>query len=141
MPGPPPKPTALKLLAGNPGKRKINREEPQPPAGAEMPKWMEGDPILVTEWKRHAPRLLKLGLLTEVDDDALATLCVLSIRLREQVGGMAATSTIIDTSKELRALWARFGMTPADRSRVKLPAKAEEKDPLAEFEMRSGGKR
>lgn len=138
MPGPPPKPTALRILQGNPGKRKLNKNEPKPESGAKMPAWMEADPFLVAEWKRHAPRLKALGLLTEVDDDALATLCVISVRLRGQVTSGAATSTIIETSKELRALWARFGMTPADRSRVKLPEKPADNDPLREFEVHGG---
>ncbi len=30
MPGPRPTPTYLKLLRGNPGKRKLNKREPQP---------------------------------------------------------------------------------------------------------------
>ena len=34
MPGPPPKPTKLKLLAGNPGKRPLNENEPEPEAVA-----------------------------------------------------------------------------------------------------------
>jgi len=31
MRGPPPKPTYLRILEGNPSKRPLNRNEPQPP--------------------------------------------------------------------------------------------------------------
>ncbi len=37
MPGRPPKPTALKLLQGNPGKRPLPKGEPRPPVGCEPP--------------------------------------------------------------------------------------------------------
>lgn len=120
MPGPPPKPTALKLLAGNPGHRKLNDKEPKPAIGAPPPAWIKAEPALLAEWNRHAGRLTRLGLLTEVDDDALATLCVLSLKFRELVADEAGPTPLSFLSKELRALWSRFGMTPADRARVKV---------------------
>jgi phage terminase small subunit len=132
MAGRPPKPTALKLLRGNPGKRPLNDREPKPTLGAEAPTYVRSDPILLAEWKRHAARLLRYGLLTEIDDEALAVLCVLSIQFRDQVAAGAAPSALAGTSRELRALWSRFGMTPADRARVKTE-KPEEKSKLARF--------
>ena len=37
-----PKPTALKLLEGNPGKRPLNEHEPIPPTGKiRCPSWLE----------------------------------------------------------------------------------------------------
>lgn len=120
MAGRPPKPTALKLLHGNPGKRQLNENEPKPPLGAQPPAWLKADLVLLQEWNRHAPRLAKLGLLTEIDDDALATLCVLEVKFREMLAAGAAGSALASLSKELRALWSRFGMTPADRARVKV---------------------
>jgi hypothetical protein len=35
--GPAPKPTAIKKAEGNPGKRKLNTEEPEPVPGASVP--------------------------------------------------------------------------------------------------------
>ena len=122
MSGPPPKPTALKLLAGNPGHRKLNDKEPKPAIGAAPPAWIKADPVLLAKWKFHAPRLTRLGLLTEIDDTALGMVCVLEVRLEDLlvIEGIATTDAILDLSKELRQLWSRFGMTPADRSRVKV---------------------
>jgi phage terminase small subunit len=130
VPGPPPKPTALKILQGNPGRRPLPVGEPTPPAGAQPPDYVKADPVLLVEWHRNATRLTRLGLLTEIDDEALAMMCVLNLRLRavvlassdpgNQAGAILGTSSIIDLSKELRMLWARFGMTPADRARVKV---------------------
>ena len=57
--GRPPKPTALKLLHGNPGKRPISDREPKPPKGeTTCPKHL--DATAKTEWKR-------IGLLLTTD--------------------------------------------------------------------------
>ena len=136
MAGRPPKPTALKLLQGNPGKRKLNADEPMPPLGADVPEYLKGDPVLVAEWNRQAPRLKRLGLLTEIDDGALAVLCVLEVKFRDQVAAGASASALSFTSKELRALWSRFGMTPADRARVKV----EKPKPESKLERFVGGR-
>lgn len=140
MPGRPPKPTALKLLQGNPGKRPLNDAEPKPQLGTSAPAYIRSDPALIAEWKRHAPRLLKLGLLTEIDDEALAALCVLSVKFREMVGAGAAASALANVSRELRALWSRFGMTPADRCRVKVMAPKAD-DPFDAFSGTNGKSR
>ena len=61
-----PKPTALKLLEGNPGKRPINEHEPIPPKGTvKCPTWLE--PEAKKEWKRLAPSLEAMGVLTQAD--------------------------------------------------------------------------
>lgn len=132
MAGRPPTPTALKLLRGNPGKRKLNADEPKPPVGAQPPAWLKANPVLLAEWSRHAGRLTKLGLLTEIDDDALATLCVLEVKFREIVADAPSVTALAFLSKELRALWSRFGMTPADRARVKVE-KAKPETKLSRF--------
>ena len=81
--GPLPKPTALKALEGNPGKRALNLadgvnprvEIPSPPAhlGKEARK----------EWKRIAPLLEELGLISGLDRAALALYCQAVGRLSE----------------------------------------------------------
>lgn len=58
-----PKPTALKLLEGNPGKHPINEHEPIPPKSTvKCPTWLE--PEAKKEWKRLAPSLEAMGALT-----------------------------------------------------------------------------
>ena len=48
-----PKPTALKVLEGNPGKRPLNDREPVPPKGTlKCPAWLL--PEAKKEWKRLA---------------------------------------------------------------------------------------
>jgi phage terminase small subunit len=119
MPGPPPKPTALRILQGNPGKRRLNHDEPKPVAKCVPPAWLPA--LVLVEWKRQAPALEKLGLLTELDGEAFATLCTLSVALQLEANDeQPSVSKLLYLSKELRGLWSRFGMTPADRSRVKV---------------------
>jgi P27 family predicted phage terminase small subunit len=72
--GRPPKPTALKVLEGNPGKRGLNQSEPKPPEGpVKAPNWLRGRGR--TAWKWIAPVLEPMGVLTTADTHALALLC------------------------------------------------------------------
>jgi P27 family predicted phage terminase small subunit len=72
--GRPPKPTALKVLQGNPGHRALNVAEPKPPAEpVSPPSWLRGRSR--TLWKRIAAFLEPMGVLTTADTDALALLC------------------------------------------------------------------
>ena len=65
-----PKPTAVKQLEGNPGKRQLNANEPKPAARApSCPKWLEDD--AKKEWRRLAKQMEQLGILT------LPSLCTL----------------------------------------------------------------
>jgi P27 family predicted phage terminase small subunit len=65
-----PKPTAAKDLAGNPGHRSLNEGEPKPRASsARAPRGLgdEGGRF----WRKYAPALTALGILTEIDEPAL----------------------------------------------------------------------
>jgi len=69
-----PKPTKLKLLDGNPGKRPINDNEPKPrPVRPRCPSWLSKN--AKKQWKKRVSALERLGLLTEIDDVAYALLC------------------------------------------------------------------
>jgi P27 family predicted phage terminase small subunit len=75
MRGRKPKPTALKVLRGNPGKRAINHAEPIHPAldPADCPLT---DPIAREEWARIAPRLILQGQVLTVDRSVLMGYCL-----------------------------------------------------------------
>ena len=74
MAGRKPKPTALKKLEGNPGKRKMNTKEPVPDKGMpDCPKWLL--PEAKEEWKRLCQKLSEMGVLTEIDMAAFAAYC------------------------------------------------------------------
>lgn len=148
MPGPPPKPTALKRLAGNPGKRPLNEREAQP--RREMPtcpRWLVGEAR--REWRRMARELYDLGLLTVVDRAALAAYCQCWARWIQAENELAEPDVhlTITTDKgnviqnplvgianvamdHMRKFLIEFGMTPASRSRV--AAMAPEKEQTLE---------
>ncbi len=160
-----PKPTAIKRLEGNPGRRRLNRREPKPdPTMPEPPALLEGEAR--AEWDRMAPLLHKLTLLTKVDGAALALHClawerlvIAQAKLREhgQVvfspNGCPIQSpylAIVNKASEqvMRAL-VEFGMTPSSRSRIlagtwldALPEpESEGEDPLVRWEREFGRNR
>jgi P27 family predicted phage terminase small subunit len=65
----------LKHLRGNPGKRRLPVREPEPPpvASVDPPRMLSR--VARQEWRRLAPELLRLGLLTVVDLGLLAVWC------------------------------------------------------------------
>jgi P27 family predicted phage terminase small subunit len=71
--GRPPKPIALKILDGNPGKRPI-KESPQPTTSVPTcPAWL--DKVAKAEWARITELLVELDLVAQVDRAALAAYC------------------------------------------------------------------
>jgi phage terminase small subunit len=72
--GPAPKPTAIKKIEGNPGKRKLNAKEPVlPPGVPACPDHL--DKIARLEWARVSKLLIGMKVLTEADYIALGNLC------------------------------------------------------------------
>ena len=145
MKGRKPTPTALKVLQGNPGRRPINKREPKPRKSVRCPGWLS--PKAKAEWQRLAPELLRLGLLTMVDQSAFAMFCtaVAEVQLaQENIRGNGRTYQVDDLMKpnpavgqlkafmqEARAWGALFGLTPADRSRLEVST--DEDDDLDEL--------
>lgn len=72
--GRPPKPTNLKILHGNPGKRPLPVNEPKPkPIPPKCPAWMDSEGKKL--WKNLMPELERLGLMTIVDGAAFEAVC------------------------------------------------------------------
>lgn len=72
--GPAPKPTSLKLIEGNPGRRQIAPGEVRPPVAAPTcPAHLNH--AATEEWQRIIPLLLENHLVTELDTAALALYC------------------------------------------------------------------
>jgi len=124
-----PTPTALKKLAGNPGKRPLNSHEPMPKPGAPLcPDWMTGDALV--EWERIVPELDRLGVLTCVDSAVLEAHCL-------TYGEIVATVRAGEPLKaallgQLRAYASELGLTPAARAKLVIP-KGGEDDETAHF--------
>jgi len=145
MQGRKPKPTALKQLAGNPGKRALNHAEPRPRVVMPRPpESLSNDEK--EKWKAIVRDLHPLGLVTTIDKDALAMYCVIYVRWLKAEKMVRDKGEIIKTAAgniiqnpylsianraldQLNKLGAEFGMTPSSRSRVKVEA------PDAEHEL------
>ena len=129
-----PKPTALKVLEGNPGRRPLNDKEPQPEKRAlKCPSWLE--PEAKKEWKRMARTLESMGILTQVDMTAFAGYCQAYARWKEAEEFITQHGTIVRTPsgywqqvpqvsiaqtylKVMNRFAEQFGLTPASRSRI-----------------------
>ena len=76
MRGRKPKPTTLKLLDGNPGKRTINDREPAALAGVpEPPGWLDDEAR--AEWFRMVKMLGDMRLLSPADHAMLEAYCTI----------------------------------------------------------------
>lgn len=74
MRGRKPKPTRLKIITGNPGKHRLNGDEPRPePVVPDCPP--ELSPAAQRQWQRLTGELAKLRVLTALDRAALAAYC------------------------------------------------------------------
>src|SRR3954453_5081688 len=132
--GPAPKPTAIKRLEGNPGKRKLIEAEPTPALGApECPDHL--DDVARKEWDRLTSVLVAMKVLTQADYIALANLCQAYSTLVNAQKQMNKTGIlyksksgyiqqspllgIIHTQTTIvNNLLREFGLTPSSRTRV-----------------------
>ena len=146
--GRPPKPTALKVLEGNPGKRPLNKREPRPTAGAPTrPEWLL--PEAKREWNRLVPELTRLGLLATVDRASLSAYCQCWAMYVDAVKDIKENGTTFVTDKgyegprpsvaimnqmlqRMGSLSAKFGFTPSDRARIAVPPQ-EGADEFSQF--------
>jgi len=132
MAGRRPKPTHLKVVAGNPGKRPLPENEPQPAKG--IPKCPSYMPATAKHaWREVCQLLSDMGVLTLADKMALELLVGAYAEYRKaaqhvykhgfdsagRVGGRnAAACQLSDAWKRIRAMLIEFGLTPAARSRI-----------------------
>lgn len=77
-----PKPTALKILEGNRGKRKLSALEPIPsPQPPSAPSHLNA--YALEEWQRICPGIAAMGMLSTIDQAALAAYCTSYAKWRE----------------------------------------------------------
>jgi P27 family predicted phage terminase small subunit len=100
MAGRRPVPTKLKVLTGNPGKRPINRNEPEPKRGIpRMPEWLCGFPFAVEEWEREATILDGMGILTVAEEGVLAMRCYIASQIRDMAKEIEKEGRVVYTSR------------------------------------------
>ena len=153
MRGRKPKPTKLHILEGTYRPDRKNQNEPTPdPCIPEPPDHIQG--AALDEWRRISPELAAIGLLSNVDRNALAACCQLWATIAEaeeklRTCGLVATTT---NGTEIQSPWlgirnkalalyhkylVEFGMTPSSRGR--LGVKGQPKD--SKFSGVIGGKK
>lgn len=156
-PGTKPKPTSLKLIEGNRGKRPLNRKEPRiASALPSPPPHLTADAL--EEWNRVAVWLHRIGLLSEVDRAGLAAYAQAYGRWAQAeraiakmaekdhlTGGLmirtsngnAIQNPLVGTANKAAAdmmrYAAEFGMTPSARTRITAEAPAQDADPADRF--------
>jgi P27 family predicted phage terminase small subunit len=124
---------------------------PEAPKGHPIPpNELKGEAL--AEWRRMVTRLELMKTLSVVDDAVLARYCQLHARadrLERQVAALPsafyvdhlgnekvhpAFSQLRSYDQAIRGYLVEFGMTPAARSRVRLPPAADPVDPFKEFD-------
>lgn len=153
----PPEPTTLRILRGNPGKRAINDKEPKAhliQGDAKAPAWL---PVAARKhWRRIAPIVQDLQVLTEADRDAAAAMAneltvyaemhrILAKEGRTYVLTTKTGDSMVMVRPEVHIansaftnfvkLTDRFGMNPSYRSKLRVEAE-KETDPLEELRNR-----
>ena len=147
MRGRKPKPTVLKLLDGNPGKRPLNDREPMAPQGVpEPPKWL--DDVARAEWSCITKLLDGMGILSLADHTAVEAYCTLYGRWVQAEAQVRKSGTVVKSPngypmlspylivanhalEQMRKLQVELGLTPSSRSRIRLPS---ENDAASEFD-------
>ena len=143
------KPTPLKLVRGNPGKRKLPKNEPQiAPGIPPCPKHLNDEERKL--WAEIGHELYEVGVLTNVDAgvfEVYVTSLDLMRRVKPEVekaliyrgpnGGPIQNPylAIYNKAKEhVMKAGAEIAASPASRSRVSVKKPKEEADPFKEFE-------
>lgn len=130
MRGRKPKPTALKVLEGIPGKRPLPANEPKParPDALTAPRYL--DRLGREAWRTIVPELDSLGLLTILDAPAISRWCDLWSRWRrarlklrdgftDDQGRRKPEAQIVkDCELAMLRIETEFGMTASSRTRV-----------------------
>ncbi len=149
MQGRKPTPTALKLIAGNPGKRALNKSEPTPTrAIPTCPEHLSATGKQA--WDDLAVLLHGMCVLTEADGVALERLCdcysdILACRELIATNGYTyqtrgadgsilikanpAVAMLRSADAQFKSYLSEFGLTPAARSKVSaIPEAAEDEN-------------
>ena len=142
------KPTALKVIQGNPGKRKINKNAPSPDALTkvpEPPEWF-GE-IAANIWRQVVPWLIEAKILTGTDLHNLEAFCMAYQRWREAQDDITKNGIIVmgakqeiknpactvsnETLRQMAAYGGALGLDPAARARLKPGGNQKPDNPFA----------
>lgn len=148
-----PKPTALKLIEGNPGKRPLNDREPKfKNVLPSPPEWL--NEVAKQEWEREGTLLYKARVLTEADYGVLSMRCYIYSQIIKLQAEIAEQDYVAYTQKmdslgnevmeakanpravrlenflkEYRQYGSLLGLDPASRSKIHAGGQ-EPEDPM-----------
>ena len=144
MRGRKPKPSAMKRLQGNPGKRTLNAKEPRPEAKIpKCPSHLIG--AARAEWTRIVKILYRMRVITELDRATLAAYCTAYadyVKAEKQLksqgivirsaGGSRYQNPWMGIKKrsmdQMVKFGAEFGLTPSSRARLRVEGLDEEEE-------------
>lgn len=142
--GPVPIPFEMKVIEGNKGKKKQPKHRPCfRPKAPRCPLWLDKEAR--REWKRLAPQLEKMRLLTEGDLAAFACYCKAYSDLQKAEETLEEEGRIVTTEKgyqmahpavamanqamkSIKDFAIQFGFTPSARSRIDLESSSDDDD-------------
>ena len=127
------KPTALKLIDGNPGNRPINVQEPTPAKVYNPDPPPDFTDLQTAKWNEVSGKLAACRVLTELDLDALEIYCREWVNLHEAIADLAQRGKLMQmptggvmwnpswsqlkhSQGVCRSIMGDFGMTPSKRS-------------------------
>lgn len=144
MRGRKPKPSALKELAGNPGKRALNKKEPRPDIAIPLcPNHLTG--MARQEWNRVTKELQMMGVIANIDRAVLAAYCTAYKDYVKAENKLKTEGEVVftDNGNPIQNPWvgiknraiekmvkigAEFGMTPSSRVRLEVESPKDEDD-------------
>jgi P27 family predicted phage terminase small subunit len=153
MRGRKPKPTSVKKLTGNPGRRPLPDAEPKyAPSAGDCPLWLSERAR--EEWQILSAELKTLGMLARVDAASLASYCQAVAAVEQAQVDIDKHGLVLsqydgngnerrvknpawnvqkDAMLLIQKFASEYGFTPAARARVKAPNVQKEDDPLGDF--------
>jgi phage terminase small subunit len=143
MSGPPPLPTALDAARGYPRHKRKNPEEPQAARLASLEPPPELPPAAAAIWRELGPIADHVGVLDQLGGRLFATACRLQAlgeayltvaeRKRPDARPGPELWAGLKALDKAAGLWARFGLDPASRTRLRVGGAEAEVDELQAF--------
>ena len=149
MAGRKPLPTQLKLVKGTARPHRMNPAEPQPVVATPAPP-EHLDEAAAGKFTELAELLARHGVMTELDAGALARYAVIWRRWLEAEAEVKRRGPVVKTAggniiqnpflsvankclAQMGQIESEFGLTPSSRTRIRMAAPAETRDPFEDF--------
>ena len=140
--GPRKQPTQIAIARGNPGKRPLNHNEPQPPDGEIVPpSFVVGKSL--DKWNEVLPKLQAMRVMTPADAETLGRYCVYHeqfVKYADQmrrgldvlvikdkdgkvkyVQSTPAATMFVKLGQSMLRIEQEFGLTPSARAGIEVP--------------------